>query len=312
MSRLTQAVLLLLFGGAILRASLTDLHLRYVKEGMRPFLIAAGLVLVIAAVMTLWHSYQDDRAAEHAPDPTDPTRPAEPEAGPPAQALEPDAGAPGQSHDHEAGPAGASAHSAGSPAVASEHGGAPLAGAPGSPADASTAEDHDHEHHSPLVGWLLIVPVLGLLLVAPPALGAFSAKQSGTITAAPASDSVYPALPPGDPATISLLDYASRALFDEGRSLAGRDLKLTGFITPGADGRPMLARIVLSCCAADGRPIKVGLTGRVPDGVPGNTWVEIIGVYRALVGKDTLNGADVAYLEVKTWHEIPQPKQPYA
>jgi uncharacterized repeat protein (TIGR03943 family) len=271
-SRLTQAVLLLLFGGAILRAALTDLYLRYVKEGMRPFLIAAGLVLVAAAVMTLWHSYQDDRAAETTPaPPDDPTGPA-----------------------------------TGSPAGVAEH---PAAHAV---VPAGSDGDHDHEHHSPMVGWLLIVPVLGLLLVAPPALGAFAAKQSGTITAAPASDSVYPALPAGDPATISLLDYASRALFDEGKSLAGRDLRLTGFLTPGPDGQPMLARIVLSCCAADGRPIKVGLTGRVPDGVPGNTWVEIIGVYQALVGKDTLNGADVAYLEVKTWHEVPQPKQPYA
>jgi len=49
-NRQGQAVVLLLLGGAVLKASLTDLYLRYVKEGLRPFLILAGLVLVAAAV----------------------------------------------------------------------------------------------------------------------------------------------------------------------------------------------------------------------------------------------------------------------
>ncbi len=234
MNRLTQAVLLLLFGGAILRASFTDLYLRYVKEGLRPFLIAAGLVLVAAAVMTLWYSLR------------------------------------------------------------------------------STGEDDDHHgHHEPQVGWLLILPVLGLLLVAPPALGSYAAGQSGSVAAQPASGSDYPPLPPGDPAEVTLLDYASRALFDDGKSLAGRDLRLTGFITPAPDGRPLLARIVLSCCAADGRPIKIGLTGKAPIDATADTWVAIVGVYTPQRGKDSVNGADMAYLEVRSWQEIPQPKQPY-
>ncbi|MEV5767002.1 TIGR03943 family protein, partial [Micromonospora sp. NPDC052213] len=55
MNRQAQAVVLLLLGGAVVRASLTDLYLRYVKEGLRPFLVAAGLLLVVAAVMTLWY-----------------------------------------------------------------------------------------------------------------------------------------------------------------------------------------------------------------------------------------------------------------
>jgi uncharacterized repeat protein (TIGR03943 family) len=233
-SRLTQAVVLLLFGGAILRASFTDLYLRYVKEGLRPFLIAAGLLLVAAAVMTLWYSFRS-----------------------------------------------------------------------------TSSDEDDHEHHGPGVGWLLILPVLGLLLVAPPALGSYAAGQAGSVSAQPASDSDYPPLPPGDPAPVSLLDYASRALFDEGKSLAGRDLRLTGFITPAPDGRPLLARIVLSCCAADGRPIKIGLTGKAPIDAPADTWVEVVGVYSPSRGKDTVNGADMAYLDVKSWQEVPDPKQPY-
>jgi uncharacterized repeat protein (TIGR03943 family) len=233
-SRLTQGVVLLLFGGALLRASFTDLYLRYVKEGLRPFLIATGLLLVAAAVMTIWYSFRS---------------------------------------------------------------------APASP------DEHDH---APSVGWLLILPVLGLVLVAPPALGSYAANQAGSVAAAPVGDSSYPPLPAGDPAELSILDYASRALFDSGKSLEGRDLRLTGFVTPAPDGAPMLARIVLSCCAADGRPIKLGLSGRAPIDVPADTWVEVVGTYTSRTTKDPVNHVDVAYLEVKTWREVAQPKQPYA
>jgi uncharacterized repeat protein (TIGR03943 family) len=250
MSRLTQAVVLLLFGGAVLRASFTDLYLRYVKEGLRPFLIAAGVLMVAAAVATIWYSLRP--AGDAAPD----------------------------EHGH----------------------------------DEQGHDDHGHGHggHEPRVGWLLILPVLGLLLVAPPALGSYAAGQSGSVVAAPASDSDYPPLPAGDPAPVSLLDYASRALFDDGKSLTGRTLRLTGFITPAPDGGPMLARMVLSCCAADGRPIKVGMAGQTPIEVPADTWVEVTGVYSPQRGKDPVNDVDVAYVEVRSWQEIPQPKNPYS
>lgn len=237
MNRQAQAVVMLLFGGAILKASLTDMYLRYVKEGLRPFLIAAGLMLVAAAVMTLWHDLRAPRA-------------------------EPD------------------------------------------------DDGHGHAHHEPRVGWLLILPVLGLLLVAPPALGSYAAGQAGTVLAAQ-TESDYPALPAGDPVPVTLLDYASRAVFDDGRSLTGRTLRLTGFVTPGPDGQPMLARMVLSCCAADGRPIKVALSGDTPTSVPADTWVEIDGRYTDRRGTDEINQAAVPYLEVTSWREIAPPKQQY-
>jgi uncharacterized repeat protein (TIGR03943 family) len=243
-NRLAQAVMMLLLGGAVLRASVTDLYLRYVKEGLRPFLIAAGVLLVTAAVMTLWHDLTDRPEPDH--------------------------------RDGEVDAAG-----------------------------------HGHPHHEPRIGWLLILPVIGLLLIAPPALGSYTAGQAGTVLTARTSDSDYPPLPPGDPAPITLLDYASRAAFDGGRSLTGRTLQLTGFVTAGRDGRPMLTRIVLTCCAADGRPIKVGLTGDVPDGVPPGTWIRVLGVYSARLDKDPVNKATVPYLDVRSWQQATAPKQQY-
>jgi uncharacterized repeat protein (TIGR03943 family) len=240
MNRRAQAVVMLLLGGAIVKASIADVYLRYVKQGLRPLLIVAGLLLITAAVMTLWY---DLRPATHT--------------------------------------------------------------------DAPAGDGHGHAHREPRVAWLLILPVLGLLLVTPPALGSYAAAKTGSALAAHSSDADYPALPAGDPAPLPLLDYASRAVFDHGRSLTGRKLQLTGFLTPGPDGHPMLARIIVSCCAADGRPIKVGLTGNLPNGVAANTWLQIVGTYTPQTAVDPINGAVVPYLKVITWQQIAAPTQQY-
>ncbi|MFI2665494.1 TIGR03943 family putative permease subunit [Micromonospora carbonacea] len=251
MNRQAQAVVLLLLGGAVVRASVTDLYLRYVKEGLRPFLIAAGLVLVAAAVMTLWYDLRGD------------ARPADDDG--------------------------------------------PGAGPGGHPAD---DDGHGHGHHGPRVGWLLLLPVLGLLLVAPPALGSYAVGRSGTALAGQ-QQSDYPPLPPGDPAPVTVLDYASRALFERGASIGERRVRLTGFVAPGPDGQPILARMVLSCCAADGRPVKLGMTGDVPQGLPPDTWIEVTGRYSDRVGRDPVNDAEIPYLAVESWREVPAPRNQY-
>jgi uncharacterized repeat protein (TIGR03943 family) len=233
-NRQAQAVVLLLLGGAVLRASVTDMYLRYVKEGLRPYLIVAGVLLVIAAVMTLWYELRAPR---------------------------------------------------------------------------------EHQHREPRVGWFLILPVLGLLLVAPPALGSYAAGQAGTaLSGQRAGD--FPPLPAGDPARVSVLDYASRAVFDQGRSLAGRRVRLTGFMAGGAggaDGAQYLARMVLACCAADARPVKVGLTGDgpAPGEVSADTWIEVVGRYTDQTTSDPVNGETIPYLDVQSWQQVPAPKQQY-
>jgi uncharacterized repeat protein (TIGR03943 family) len=251
-NRQAQAVVLLLLGGSVLKASLTDVYLRYVKEGLRPFLIVAGAMLVIAAVMTLVHDLRGRGAVPAGPD---------------------------------------------------DHG-------PGEGAHGDGSADDGHGHHEPRVGWLLILPALGLLLVSPPALGAYAVGQSGTVLANQEAET-YPPLPAGDPVQVGLLDYAGRAIFDQGDTLRDRRVQLTGFVAPGPDGEPILARMMLSCCAADGRPIKLGMSGDVPSGLPPDSWVEVVGRYTTQLGKDPVSDVDIPYVQIESWQQIDPPKQPY-
>ena len=54
MNREAQNVLLVLVGGAVVRISADDTFLRYVKEWMRPGLLASGAVLVAIGLVSLW------------------------------------------------------------------------------------------------------------------------------------------------------------------------------------------------------------------------------------------------------------------
>src|SRR5207248_9410938 len=171
-------------------------------------------------------------------------------------------------------------------------------------------DGHGHRHGRFDVAWLLMLPMLVLLLIAPPALGSFSAARSGTaLGAAPASD--QPPLPEGDPVRLSMMDYASRAVYDNGRSLAGRHLTLSGFVLPGDGGTWYLTRMVITCCAADAQPIKVGLTGTVPGGLKANDWIQVTGSYATRKDRDPVNQEPIPYLSVESSTPIPAPARQY-
>jgi uncharacterized repeat protein (TIGR03943 family) len=169
-------------------------------------------------------------------------------------------------------------------------------------------EDDGEPSHEPRAAWLLLLPVFGWLLVSPPALGSYAASHSGT-TLTQVSD--FPPMPAGDPVKITVLDYASRAVFDHGQSIGTRRVRLSGFIITGSQGTPYLARMVLTCCAADARPIKVGLTGEVPGGLAPDTWVDVVGTYTARTDKDPVNGETIPYLETSNLAVIPAPTERY-
>jgi uncharacterized repeat protein (TIGR03943 family) len=229
---------------------------------MRPYRLAAGLILVGVAAAALWPAISrwrtpaDNPDAHHGPD----------------------------AHQDSDGHRGHAAH--------------------------ADTDAHGHRHGRVDVAWLLVVPALTVLLLAPPAIGSYSAGRSGTaLGAATASD--YPPLPAGDPVKVSVLDYASRAVFDRGRSLSGRRVTLSGFLLSNGSGGWYLTRMVITCCAADAQPIKVGLTGTVPGGLRANEWLEVTGGYADRLDEDPVNGQSIPYLSVASSTPIPAPAQQY-
>jgi uncharacterized repeat protein (TIGR03943 family) len=118
-----------------------------------------------------------------------------------------------------------------------------------------------HGHGGRLgAGWLLILPVLVLLLVAPPALGSYAASRQ-----APRAGGPVGAFPPlADPVDgavpMAVTEFVGRALYDQRRSLAGARVRVLGFVTPGDDGY-RLARFNVFCCAADAEAFEIAVRG---------------------------------------------------
>jgi putative membrane protein len=165
-----------------------------------------------------------------------------------------------------------------------------------------------HSHHEPRVSWLLMLPVFALILAAPPALGSYAAGRTGTGIQEPPG---FADLPNQDPVRLTVLDYATRAVYDHGQSLRGRRVRLVGFLTTGPDGTPLLTRMFLSCCAADAQPIKVGLTGHAPVGMKPDTWIEVVGTYTAKQIKDDVNSRPIPFVEVDTVAPVTPPRERY-
>jgi uncharacterized repeat protein (TIGR03943 family) len=236
-NRDTQNTLLVLVGGALVRISVDDTFLRYVKGWMRPGLLAAGVVLVGLGLVSLWRERASRRAAA----------------------------------DH---------------GVHSEHG-----------------------EHGPRVAWLLLLPVLAILLVAPPALGSYAASRSASAVAEPAG-AARTRSPPGDPVTTTLTDYATRAIWEDGRSLAGRRVRLVGFVAPRPGGGVYLTRIMLMCCAADGRPVRVAVRD-APASFPADTWVAVTGRYAGLEPGPRQGAEQVPVIRAEEVVPVPTPRDPY-
>lgn len=137
----------------------------------------------------------------------------------------------------------------------------------------------DPGHGGPVVAWLLLLPVLTIFLVAPPALGSYSASRQSAEVLEPAQAG-FPRLPDPDPGVdwvrLSMSDFAARAVWDDGESLAGRQVRLEGFVTPREGGGFYLTRMAVACCAADARPVRVIVdTASVPPAA--DTWLAVTG-----------------------------------
>jgi uncharacterized repeat protein (TIGR03943 family) len=241
-------MVMFLLGAAVVHAGSTPLYVRYVKTGLRPLLLAAGITLIIAALGTVGLPWFRSGTSPRDQHPV---------------------------HD-----------------------------------DAHAGGHHGHGDGGPRIAWLLTLPFLALALIAPPALGSYSADHTGTALTPPLA---LPALPASGPLRLGVVDYADRAVYDHGRSLTGRTITLTGFVTFGTTGggTVYLTRMILNCCAADAQPVKVALSGNVPPVLRPDAWLAVTGTYTTRRAKDPINGAPIPYLTVTRAAPTSTPKDPY-
>ncbi len=178
----------------------------------------------------------------------------------------------------------------------------------GHEAIAVSGNDDGHDHGSMRAAWLLLLPVAAIFLIAPGPLGAYTASRQTSSVTAPSSGIEFDPLPAGDPVAVPLDDFATRAIWDDGRTLAGRTVDLVGFVTPTSDGQWQLTRMSLTCCAADAVTVKVQPKGDVAP-LPANTWVNVTGTYEA--GGGTQSSTAIPWVKVKEVTKIQQPADPY-
>lgn len=246
-----QGVLLILCGAALLRIALfSELYLRYVKEGLRPYLVISGVALIALGLVGMIRRVQEEHEYEY------------------------------EVHDEDAHEARAG------------HG-----------QDAHAGHDHTR---NPRIAWLLTAPALALLLFPPPALGSYSAGREEARVAAQGTGT-FPELPAGDPVDLTLGAFASRAEWDTGASMKGRTVRLTGFATRDDDGTWYIARLLVTCCAADAQALKVQI--RDADAPAADAWVTVTGTWRP-TGKP---GSDAArpVLDATSVKRVPAPSDPY-
>ncbi|HEY5879405.1 MAG TPA: TIGR03943 family protein [Nakamurella sp.] len=296
----TQSIVVTLLGGLLNSITVSGRFTSYVRPGFKWLLLISGAILVVVGVVSLVLAVRADLRAG---------RQSEVPAG--------DA-------DHHSG---------------------------------SDGDAHGHDHSSSKAPWLILAPVLVLLLVAPPALGADAvARNAGSqglagydvagassgASAGPVGDtggkdgtggggggykfndgsgSVYdssggrrtmhfPVLEGTDP-EIGLKEFILRSLYDADRSLDdGTPVTVVGFVAPAGDGFDSgytIARMAISCCAADANPMQLHVDGQAP--YPSDTWVRAVVINVPETG--TMANGYVPTVTVTSMTTIDQPDDPY-
>lgn len=182
----------------------------------------------------------------------------------------------------------------------------------------TVTDGHDHGARAGPSAWMLVLPVLALLLVVPPALGSAAVAGIGA-RAAPVATVDDEPLPPGDAPALGLLDVVSRAAADPYGQVTTREVTLTGFLVPARSpgaAAPDLARLVITCCAADASTVRVhladpqGMLGGLGPGGPGDDrWVAVRG--RVVAGTGTAADGHVPTLSVTSWSPVATPEPVY-
>ena len=173
--------------------------------------------------------------------------------------------------------------------------------------------DHSQAHsHRAGIVWLLVVPILVLIFVTPPALRPSAAAPSVTAVSNDVLNRAFPPLPPGNAPEVSLPEVLMREAHDTTGSLTNRSITVTGFVLNEAQGVD-LGRIVIICCAADAQLARIHLRGPAAAraaGLADNTWLRVEG--QVTPGPRQPNSVAIPTLQATTVTRIDAPANPYA
>ena len=179
----------------------------------------------------------------------------------------------------------------------------------GGPRTGDQTNDHSEAHsHRAGIVWLLVVPILVLIFVTPPALRPSAAAPSVTAVSNDVLNRAFPPLPPGNAPEVSLPEVLMREAQDTTGSLTNRSITVTGFVLNEAQGVD-LGRIVVICCAADAQLARIHLRGPAA-GLPDNTWLRVEG--QVTPAPRQPNSVAIPTLQATAVTRIDAPANPYA
>ncbi|WP_353066923.1 TIGR03943 family putative permease subunit [Arcanobacterium hippocoleae] len=184
------------------------------------------------------------------------------------------------------------------------------------------AESAGHEHRLHRTVYLLLVPLLLVLVALPAPLGSSLVNSAavgggqGTAPTAPSQSAVqrvqrnsdgtlaYPVLNDGVN-ELDLEELNSRYSFGSKSQLAGKQVKLVGFVAPDPNNSAVwrVSRFKIYCCAADAVPYVATVLGAAMP--PADSWVEVTGTVEVSQsdGIVALSGVQV--------NPVKQPDSPY-
>jgi uncharacterized repeat protein (TIGR03943 family) len=161
-----------------------------------------------------------------------------------------------------------------------------------------------HDHRSDRVGWLLLVPIAALLLVAPPTLGSYGVGRGATVDVRAGAPVFHDLRADAEPIPMTLLEFGQRAFERGGTSFNGAEIELTGFVAEAGEAGFELARYQIACCAADATPVVVRVTGVFGDVPARDRWVTVTGLFQP-------GGDPVPQLAATSVVAIAPPNDPY-
>ncbi len=185
--------------------------------------------------------------------------------------------------------------------------------------DIDLDDDIDHTHRSGVV-WLLVLPVVLLGFVVPPALGARAAEPPVTDTSREALTRSFPPLPAGRAPELALPEVVIRANRDSAQTLEGRLITVIGFTMKAENTTGMgpqgagtdLGRVVMICCAADAHLARLHLGGPLAaraGAYAEETWLRVEGTVDPQPSDAA--GLSVPSLMVTALTPIEAPQNPY-